>query len=171
MPLITYLREYDVTIVETYVVDVPQDLLVAADEDGVGGGPNADALDQWVCDNSDADKEESLGMIEDSLAATWTRHPAERGEGLDVEQLEENYMQMNRDRREDFLHRDEEPEVYVRRHCPECGLVTTVPLRYSVYVEWMDRTPIEELIDDEDTIEVVTTGRCEMHRATKGEQG
>ena len=144
MKRITYVREYEETIVETYVADVPDDLLAAANEDSETGGPNADALDDYVTDNFSPDYEDRLGMVEESLNARWgTPH----------------------------LHRGEEPEINVRRHCPECGLVTDVPLRYSVYVEWMDRTPIEELIDDEDTIEVITTGRCEMHRATKGEQG
>lgn len=142
MKRITFTREYDVTMVEKYTADVPDDVLAEADADRYG--PGAGTLDQYVTDNFSPDYEDRLEVLENSLTVTWSRHPVERGE---------------------------EPVIEVKCYCPECKLLTIVPVPYRTYVAWMNRTPLEELIDDEDTIEVLTTGRCEMHRATKGEQG
>ena len=91
-----------------------------------------------------------LEVLEDSLSLNWNT----------------NCLVRDDDEQDDDL-----PDIEVKCYCPECKLATIVPVPYRTYVAWMDRTPLEELIDDEDTVEVLTTGRCEMHRATKGEQG
>lgn len=61
MKRIKYLREYDVTIVETYEADVPEHLLEDESSDGAG------ALDVYVTSDFAADVEDRLGMVEDSL--------------------------------------------------------------------------------------------------------
>lgn len=61
MRQIVYRREYDMTIVETYNVEVPEHLLSDDSSDGVN------ALDVYVTSDFGPDHVDRLGMVEDSL--------------------------------------------------------------------------------------------------------
>lgn len=66
MKRIKYVREYQATIIEEYVVDAPEHLLSDTSSDGVN------ALDVYVTSNSGPDHVDQMGMDEDSLSATVT---------------------------------------------------------------------------------------------------
>lgn len=66
MKRIKYIREYDVTVIEEYEADVPDHLL--DDDSGLG----LEGLDEYVTDNHSPDREDRLGMVEDSLVTHFT---------------------------------------------------------------------------------------------------
>ena len=74
MKRIVYRREYDVTIVETYYTEAPEHLV---DDDSTEG---KEALDEYITTNHDADYEDRLGIVEDSLTPHVTVLGDVRGE-------------------------------------------------------------------------------------------
>lgn len=81
---------------------------------------------------------------------------------LSLYEMEDGHMKCEEHAPRQALSFDEK-NIEVATWCPVCKAPTVTPVPYRVFVDWMNRTPLEELIEDERMIEVLTTGQCDEH--------